>query len=193
MPASHHRLAFVLPLLVLATPTTASASGCYLGPFVPAADVPAGCPVVVYQHAAREPVPPVIFATRDGLFVDVTGTVEHQQQLAVPVEYPEYDCREDLESVSHVLEPYDIYRVEVVSPIVGETLHVGGAPVHVVAAGPCLEPAAPQPVCAHLPPTCEEPEGDEAGGCSSGGERGGFACGLLVLALARGRGLRARR
>lgn len=180
----------LVPMFALLAPTDAAASGCYLGPFAPS-EVPEGCPVVVYHHAQQSPYAPVALATRDGTTIDITGTVD-KSSTTLGVGHPEYDCNGDITTITPYDTPYDVYRVSLANVIVGEQIALGGALVRITPAAPCVEPAAPEPLCEYIPDRCDgEPgPGDDEGGCSAlGGARGGIGFVLLALLLA----MRARR
>jgi hypothetical protein len=185
-------LLLALPVLAVALqPSVAEASGCYRGPFAPLS-IPAGCPITVYQDPASSPDTPRVFATRDGIALDITGASE-KSTTTLDVGQPEYDCSGAIEKLTLYPTPYDVYRVQVVDPIVGETLAIGGWPVRVAEPGPCVELATPEPICGYAPEPCkdehdEEEHDDDTGGCNTG-SGAGLAFGILALALA----IRARR
>jgi hypothetical protein len=178
-------LSVVIGVIAL-QPSEAAASGCFLGPFA-TTDVPSGCQVVIWQQAAV-PFEPKLFVKRDGLFIDVTGTVD-RQATTLAVEWPEYDCHEVLTSVTTRDEGYDLVRVSIVGGNVGEELYLNQETTpmgRITAPETCIEPVRPVPVCGHLPPTCEQTGDDpDAGGCSTHGGRAGLAFALLALALVR--------
>lgn len=184
------RVLLLVPVLALVLSVNeAAASGCFLGPFTPRA-VPFGCPITIYQHAVRQPNPPVVFAMRDGTYVDLAGSME-KSQVVIGVGHPTYDCNGDIEAVELIDTAYDVYQVEVPNTFAGETVFASGFEVKVGEPGPCVALAAPQPLCGYLPNSCEDdPDAvPDDGGCSSGGAPAGLAFGLLALALA----MRARR
>lgn len=179
----------VLVLALSSVPTSAAASSCYLGPFITTTELPAGCPLVIYTHAWSD-APPVVYATRDSTQVDVTGDVERDNTL-LGVQYPEYNCEGDIESVTHVREEYARYRVAIREPMPGETVTVHGHAVRITTAGACPAEIEPAPVCGHVLPPCrddEEADGiGDGGGCQTSGNSFGGAAALGLLALLRRR------
>jgi hypothetical protein len=174
----------LLPVAYLLHTTPADASGCYLGAFV-GNDPAVNCAVVVHQYKAYDTGNPKLFVMRDGMQVDVTGTVD-KQEITLPVVYPETDCDGAVISATTIDEAYNVYRVTISGGLVGEALLVDGVPAgHIQAqAASCVEPAAPQPICGHLPLDCDlNPplEDHDDGGCNSGRGAGLALAGLALV------------
>jgi len=173
--------------------TTATASDCYLGPFVAPIDTPSGCPLYAWHHAAEQPAPPAVHVMRNGQMVNVAGTIE-KTTTTLGVEWPEYDCKGVVTGTSTTDEAYDMYRVQITGALVGEQLIVDGQMAgRYAASGSCIQPIDPLPVCSQLPPPCPgvgEGEDTDGGGCDAGGGNGALAFGLFALGLVLARARR---
>lgn len=130
---------------------------------------------------------PLLIADRDGQTVDITGSVEDQDET-LPVTFLEYDadCNESLVPRD---EPFIRFEIQPgAGAQVGDVVSSLGFTV--VAAGPC--PAAMPPTTYSCSDTgvCQKPDSDgdgipdseEDGGCSAGGV-GSLGVGLALLAL----------
>lgn len=179
-----------LVFALAAVPTPAAASSCYLGPFVAATELPAGCPIVIYANLQFDTTP-VVQATRDGMTVDVTGEIEREVTM-LDVAYPQYACDGSILETSSSSEEYARYRVSVENALPGETLLVHGMPVRVTEAAACPAAVAPTPSCGYAPQGCNGPgfdddDDDDGGGCHTSGNSYGGAAALALLGLVRRR------
>lgn len=188
-------LAFSFALTALTLhPTVADASGCYRGPFAQV-ELPEGCPITVYQEASTSSGAPKVFATRDGINVDVTSTVAQEPSVWLDVGHPEYDCAGEIASITPYPTLYDVYTISVTDAVIGEDLVVGGWGMRVVSGGACVTLAKPEPLCGYVPDPCDDditPPNDDDGGCNAGGGAG-LGAALLALAGIRRRPSTARR
>src|SRR5688500_430501 len=137
----------LLPLLLVAAPERAHASGCTDGIFSTTMYPPAGCDVVVYDRYADPASPPTIYARRGGGQYDVTGTVT-SSSLNIEVTYQNYDCDGDLIIETKSPEQYAAFRVTLVGAQPGDELYADYFSLGTIgSAGPCVEAPLQKPYC----------------------------------------------
>ena len=137
----------LLPLLLVAAPERARASGCTDGIFSTTMYPPAGCGVVVYDRYSDPSSPPTIYARRASGQYDVTGMVT-SSSLNIEVTYQNYDCDGGLIIESKSPEQYAEFRVTLVGAQPGDELYADYFSLGTVGApGPCVEEPLQKPYC----------------------------------------------
>lgn len=170
---------------------TADASSCYLGPELLSSAAPKlGCPIVVSRNAYQGYGEPVVRAIRDTDNLDVTGTVTtERREITTP--YYQLDCQGSVEYENDVLEPYDIFTIELSEKAqVGDMIYTDGLAIAPLQpAGECEPLVEPMPICTIMALDCHFHDNDDpphdhdaSVGCMSAGG-GATNAGSMVLVL----------
>lgn len=170
----------------------AEANSCSLyHPAVASAEVPIGCPIVLFAHEDNGLVDPVATVRGDdGQPVDVTGAITRDRTM-LKVPWHLYNPTTCEEHSIETIETFDVLSIELEGVAVGSvvTLQGIGGEVLVVEAAPTCTTTPPAFYCNE--PVCT-PEGgwdydDDDGGCSTSGSSTSTGLALALLALSRRR------